>query len=92
VLIFATSQLPIPTIEVTEDIKITTKRPTPTEPNHKESTPLSNIDETIIRKTELDALTLGDDPSKTYNKSEPSSKKRKRNINTYEYNPSISTT
>ncbi len=47
-LIFATSQLPIPTIKVTKDIKIITKKSTPTEPDYRESTPLSNIDETII--------------------------------------------
>ncbi len=74
-----------------EDIKITTKKFTPTEPNHKKSTPLSNINETIIREAELNTLTLENDPSKTYNKSKPSSKKRKRDINTYEYNPSVST-
>ncbi len=90
--ISATSQLPIPTIKVTEDVKITTKGPAPTGPGHKESTPLSNMNETIIREAELDILTLGDDPSETYNKSRPSSKKRKRNINIYEYNPSVSVT
>jgi len=75
---------------VTKDIEMTTKGPTPTGPSHKESTPLSNIDETIIREAELDTLTLGNDPSGTYNKSGPSSKKRKRDINTYKYNPSVS--
>ena len=51
-----------------EDIEITTKKPTPTGPNHKESTPLSNINETIIREAKLNILTLGNDPSGTYNK------------------------
>ena len=72
-----------------EDIKMTTERPTSTEPNYKEFTPLSNIDETIIREAELDILTLGDDLFEIYNKSGLSSKKRKRNINIYRYNPSI---
>ena len=75
-----------------EDIKITTKKPTPTESNHKKSTPLSNINETIIREAELNTLTLEDDLFRTYNKSRPSSKKRKRDINTYGYNPSVSAT
>ncbi len=67
-----------------------TKEPASTESNYKKSTPFSNIDETIIREAELDTLTLGDDLSRTYNKSRPSSKKRKRDINIYEYNPSVS--
>jgi len=91
-LISATSQLPIPTIKMTEDIKMTTEEPTPTEPNHKKSIPLSDMDETIIREAEVDTLILGNDPSKTYNKSGPSSKKHKHDINTYEYDPSVSTT
>src|SRR6266536_5548599 len=73
-----------------EDIKITTKKPTPTESNHKKSTPLSNIDETIIRETELNTLTLENDLFKIYNESRSSRKKRKRDINIYEYNPSVS--
>src|SRR6266536_4556541 len=72
-----------------EDIKITTKKPTPTESNHKKSTPLSNIDETIIRETELNTLTLENDLFKIYNESRSSRKKRKRDINIYEYNPSV---
>ncbi len=68
---------------------MTTKRPAPTGPNHKKSTPLSDVDETIIREAELDTLILGNDPSKIYNKSEPSSKKRKRDINIYKYNSSV---
>ena len=67
-----------------------TEKPTPIGFNHKESTPLSNMDETIIREAELNTLTLENDLSRTYNKSGPSSKKRKRDINTYEYNPSVS--
>ncbi len=89
-LISATSQQPIPTIEVPEDIKIITKGSTPTGPGYKESTPFSDVDETIIREAELDVLTLGDDPSRTYNESGLSSKKRKRDINIYGYNPSVS--
>ncbi len=68
------------------------KRPTSTEPNHKESTPFSNIDETIIREAELNTLTLENDSSKTYNKSRLSSKKYKYDINIYKYNPSVSIT
>ena len=73
-----------------EDIEITTKKPASTGPNYKESTPLSDIDETIIREAELDTLTLENDPSGTYDKSRPSSKKRKRDINIYKYNSSVS--
>jgi len=68
-----------------------TKRPTPTKPNHRKSTPLSDVNETIIRETELNTLTLGNDLSGTYNKSGLSNKKRKRDINTYKYNSSVST-
>ncbi len=82
-LIFVTSQLPIPTIEVIEDVEIITERPTSIESNYTEFTSLSNMDETIIREVELDTLTLGNDPSGIYNESGPSSKKRKRNINIY---------
>ena len=39
----------------------------------------------------MDILTLGDDPSKIYNKSRLLSKKRKCDINIYGYNSSIST-
>ncbi len=77
---------------MTKDIKITTKGPVFIGFNHKESTPLSNIKETIIRETELDTLTLENHLFRIYNKSGPSSKKRKRDINTYEYNPSVSIT
>ncbi len=90
--ISATSQLPIPTIKITEDVKMTTKRPAPTRSGHRESTPLSNINETIIREAELNALTLGNDLFGIYNKSGSSSKKRKRDINIYEYNSSVSAT
>src|SRR6266511_1732606 len=62
-----------------------------TGPNHKKSTPLSNINETIIREAELNILTLGNNPFRTYDESRLSSKKRKRDINIYEYNPSVST-
>jgi len=77
---------------VPEDIKIITERSTSTEFNYKKSTPFSDINETIIRETELDILTLEDDLSKIYDKSKSSSKKRKRDINIYKYNFSISTT
>src|SRR6266498_3740967 len=87
--ISATSQQPIPTIKVPEDIKIITKKPAPTGSDHKKFTSLFNINETIIRETELNTLTLEDDSSGIYNKSKPSSKKRKRDINIYEYNPSV---
>src|SRR6266498_4250467 len=89
-LISSISQLSILTIELIEDIKIITKESAPTELDYKESTPLSDVNETIIREAELDVLTLGDDPSKTYNESGLSSKKRKRDINIYGYNPSVS--
>ncbi len=74
-----------------EDVEIITKKPTPTEPDHKEFTFLSNMNEMIIREAELDTLTLGDDLSKTYNKFGLSSKKRKRDVNIYGYNFSVST-
>ncbi len=71
------------------DVKIITKEPTPIGFNYKESTSFSNIDETIIRETELNTLTFGNDLSGIYNKSGSSSKKRKRNINIYKYNLSV---
>ena len=43
------------------------------------------MDETIIREAKLDILTLENDLSRIYDKSGSSSKKRKRNINIYEY-------
>src|SRR6266511_5353472 len=88
-LIFVTSQQSIPTIKVLEDIKIITERPAPNEPNYKKSTLFSDIDETIIRKAELNTLTLEDDLFKTYNKFRLSSKKRKRDINIYKYDSSV---
>ncbi len=69
-----------------------TEGPTSTGLSYKEFTPFFNIDETIIREAELDILTLGDNLSGIYNKSGLSSKKRKRDINTYEYNSSVSAT
>ncbi len=48
------------------------------------------MNETIIWEAKLDTLTLGDDPSKIYNESEPSSKKRKRDVDICGYNPSVS--
>ena len=67
-----------------------TEKSTSTESSHKKSTPLSDVDETIIREAELNTLTFGDDSSGIYDKSEPSSKKRKRDINIYRYNPFVS--
>jgi len=64
-----------------EDVEIITKESTPIGFSYRESTPLSNIDETIIWEAELNTLTLGDDLSEIYDKSGPSSKKRKRDIN-----------
>ncbi len=72
-----------------EDIKIITEKSVFIEFDYKESTPLSNMDETIIWETELDILTLGDDLFGIYNKSKLSSKKRKRDINICGYNPSV---
>ncbi len=72
-----------------EDIKITTKESTPTGPDHKESTHLSNMNEMIIREAELDTLTLGNNLFRIYDKSGPSSKKRKRDINIYKCDPSV---
>ncbi len=69
---------------------MTTKGPAPTRFSYKKSTPLSNMDETIIRKAELDILTLENDLSGIYNKSKPSSKKRKRDVNICGYNSSVS--
>ena len=69
---------------------MSTKGSTLIESDHKKFTSLSDMDETIIREAELNTLTLGDDLSRTYNKSRLSSKKRKRDINIYEYNPSVS--
>ena len=47
-LISIISQLPIPTIKVTEDVEIITEKPAPTGSGYRESTPLSDMDETII--------------------------------------------
>ena len=73
-----------------EDVKITIKKSTPIKSNYKKSTPLSNINETIIREAELNILILEDDLSKIYNKFRLSSKKRKYNINIYKYNLFVS--
>jgi len=69
---------------VPEDVEMTTKRPAFIEFSYKKSTSLSDVDETIIREAKLDILTLEDDLFGIYNKSELSSKKRKRDINIYE--------
>ncbi len=47
-LISVTSQLSIPIIKMAEDVEIITKESTPIGFSYRESTPLSNIDETII--------------------------------------------
>ncbi len=88
--ISATSQQRIPTIKEIEDIKLITKKPAFIGFGYKESTSLSNMDETIIREAKLDILTLEDDLSRIYNKSGSSSKKRKRDINIYGYDLSVS--
>ncbi len=63
---------------------------TSTGSNYREFTPLSNIDEMIIREAELNILTLGDHLFRIYNKFRLSSKKRKRDINIYRYDLSVS--
>ncbi len=68
-----------------------TKKSASTESSYRESTSFSDIDETIIWEAELDILTLGNNPSEIYNESGPSSKKRKRDINIYEYDFSVFT-
>ncbi len=72
-----------------EDVKITIKRSAFIGSDYKESTPFSDMGETIIRKAELNILTFENDLSGIYNKSGPSSKKRKRDINIYKYNSSV---
>ncbi len=74
---------------MTEDVKMIIKESTFIEFDYKESTPLSNIDKTIIREAELDTLTLGDNLSGIYNKSRPSNKKHKRDINICGYDSSV---
>ena len=74
-----------------EDVEMITEGSTFTGPDYREFTPLSDMDETIIREAELNTLILGDDLSGTYNKSGPSGKKRKRDINIYRYDSSVST-
>ncbi len=69
---------------------MTTKESISTGPDYRESTPFSDINETIIREAELNILTLENNLSGIYNKSGPSSKKCKRDINIYEYDLSIS--
>ncbi len=69
-----------------------TKESTFIESNYKKSTSLFNVDETIIWEVGLNTLTLGNDLSRIYNKSGPSSKKRKRDINICGYNLSVSVT
>ena len=73
-----------------EDIKIITERPVFIEPDYREFTSFSDIDEMIIWEAELNILTFGDDLSGIYNKSRLSSKKRKRDINIYGCDSSVS--
>ncbi len=75
-----------------EDVEMIIKESTSIEFGYKESTSFFNMDETIIREAELNALTLENDLFGIYNKSGLSSKKRKRDINIYKYNPSVSIT
>jgi len=77
---------------VIEDVEMITEGPIFIGSDYKESAPFSNMDETIIREAELDALTLGNDLFRTYNKSGPSSKKRKYDINIYGCDFSVSIT
>ncbi len=69
-----------------EDVKIITEEFVFTGSDYKEFTSLFNMDETIIWEAELNTLILGDDLFRIYDKSGPSSKKCKRDINTCEYN------
>ncbi len=71
-----------------EDVKITTEKFAPTGFDYRESTSLSNVDETIIWEAKLDILIFGDDLFGIYNKFRLSSKKRKRDVDICEYNPS----
>ncbi len=59
--------------------------------NYRESTPLSDINETIIREAELNILIVGDDLSRIYNESKLSSKKRKRDVDICGCDSSVST-
>ncbi len=72
-----------------EDVEMTMEGSIFTGFDYRESTPFSNIDETIIREAELDVLTLGDDLSEIYDESRPSSKKRKRDVDICECNSSV---
>ena len=72
-----------------EDVEMITKKSAFIGSGYKKFTPLSNMNETIIREAELNTLTLGNDLSGTYDKSRLSSKKRKRDINIYKYDLSV---
>jgi len=74
---------------VREDVEMITKKFAFIGSGYRESTSLSDMDETIIWEAELDILTFGDDLSGIYNKSGLSSKKRKRDIDIYRYNSSV---
>ncbi len=64
-----------------EDIEMTIERLVFIEFGYKKSTSFFDMDETIIRETELDTLTFEDDLFGIYDESGLSSKKRKRDIN-----------
>ncbi len=91
-LISATSQLPIPIIEVIEDVEMITEGSTSIGFDYREFTSFFNMDKTIIRETELDVLILGDDLFGIYNKSGLSSEKRKRDIDICRCDFSVSVT
>ena len=75
-----------------EDIEMITERLALIGFGYKEFTSLSDVDETIIWEAELNTLTLKDDLFGIYNKFGLLSKKRKRDVNIYEYNFSVSAT
>ena len=66
---------------MSEDVEMIMKESAPTGFDYKESTSLSDMDETIIREAELNVLTFGNNLSGIYDESGLSSKKRKRDIN-----------
>ena len=76
---------------MTEDVEIITKKSTSIGFDYRESTSFSDIDDTIIWEAELDILTLENDLFGIYDESGLSSKKRKRDINIYGYDSSVST-
>ncbi len=73
-----------------EDVKMIIEGFTSIGFGYKEFTSFSDVDETIIREAKLNTLTLEDNLFRIYNESGLSSKKRKRDINIYGYNFSVS--